>query len=82
MMQSNFAHFTLTVIYIQEGIMERVVIVSGARTAVGNFGGALKDIPAIELGAAVIKEVLKRKNIRPVLNSAMEAGKPETTASR
>lgn len=58
--------------------MERVVIVSGARTAVGNFGGMLKDIPAIELGAAVIKDVLKRKNIRPMLNSTMEAGKPES----
>ncbi len=57
--------------------MERVVVVSGARTAVGNFGGTLKDIPAIELGAAVIKDVLKRQNIRPILNSAMQAGKPE-----
>ncbi len=58
--------------------MERVVIVSGVRTAVGNFGGALKDVPAIELGATVIKEVLQRKNIRPVLTTAMEAGKPGT----
>jgi acetyl-CoA C-acetyltransferase len=57
--------------------MERVVIVSGVRTAVGNFGGSLKDVPAIELGAAVIKEVLKRKNIRPTLNAAMEAGKAD-----
>jgi acetyl-CoA C-acetyltransferase len=56
--------------------MERVVIVSGARTAVGNFGGALKDIPAIELGASVIKEVLKKQNIRPVLNTAMQEGIP------
>ena len=58
--------------------MERVVIVSGVRTAVGNFGGSLKDVPAIELGAAVIKDVLKRKNIRPVLNETMDAGKPDT----
>jgi acetyl-CoA C-acetyltransferase len=58
--------------------MERVVIVSGVRTAVGNFGGALKDVPAIELGATVIKEVLRRKNIRPALTAAMEAGKPGT----
>ena len=57
--------------------MERVVVVSGVRTAVGNFGGSLKDVPAIDLGATVIKEVLKRKNIRPVLNDPMEAGKPE-----
>ncbi len=57
--------------------MERVVVVSGVRTAVGNFGGSLKDVPAIELGATVIKEVLKRKNIRPTLNDAMEVGKPD-----
>jgi len=57
--------------------MERVVIVSGARTAVGSFGGVLKDIPAIELGAAVIKEVLKKHNLRPALNSTMQAGKPD-----
>jgi len=58
--------------------MERVVIVSGARTAVGNFGGSLKDIPAVELGAAVIKDVLKKKNIHPALNEMMEAGKAGT----
>ncbi|MGB3210990.1 MAG: acetyl-CoA C-acetyltransferase [Desulforhopalus sp.] len=57
--------------------MERVVIVSGVRTPVGNFGGALKNTPAIELGAAVIKEVLKRKNIRPALSTIMEKGKAD-----
>jgi acetyl-CoA C-acetyltransferase len=40
--------------------MEDIVIVSAARTAVGKFGGALAKIPATELGAAVIKEVLAR----------------------
>jgi acetyl-CoA C-acetyltransferase len=58
--------------------MERVVIVSGVRTPVGTFGGSLKNIPAIDLGASVIKEVLKRKNIRPTLNETMEAGKPNS----
>ncbi len=38
--------------------MANVVIVGGVRTAVGAFGGALKDIPAKELGALVIREVL------------------------
>jgi acetyl-CoA C-acetyltransferase len=42
-----------------------VVAVSGARTAIGNFGGALKDIPVVELGAAVIKEALRRAGLRP-----------------
>jgi len=57
--------------------MERVVIVSGVRTPVGNFGGALKDVPAIDLGATVIREVLKRKNIRPELSTMMETGKAD-----
>ncbi len=58
--------------------MERVVIVSGARTAVGSFGGSLKNVPAIELGTAVIKETLKRAGIRPVVSEAMKAGAPES----
>ncbi|MFW2365015.1 MAG: acetyl-CoA C-acetyltransferase [Desulforhopalus sp.] len=58
--------------------MERVVIVSGVRTPVGNFGGTLKSVPAIELGASVIKEVLKRKNIRPALSDVMQQGKPDS----
>ncbi len=40
--------------------MEDIVIVSAARTAVGKFGGSLANIPATELGATVIKEVLAR----------------------
>ena len=56
--------------------MERVVIVGGARTAVGNFGGALKDVAAVDLGAAVIKEVLQGQKLRPVLSDDMVAGKP------
>ncbi|SFL94839.1 acetyl-CoA C-acetyltransferase [Variovorax sp. OV329] len=43
--------------------MEDIVIVSAARTAVGKFGGALAGIPATELGAIVIKEVLARAKL-------------------
>lgn len=43
--------------------MEEVVIVSAARTAIGSFGGGLRDISSIELGAAVAKAVLTRANI-------------------
>lgn len=57
--------------------MERVVVVSGVRTAVGNFGGSLKDVPAIQLGAAVIKEVLKRAGVRPQVGDLMSAGEPD-----
>jgi acetyl-CoA C-acetyltransferase len=41
-----------------------VVIVSAVRTPFGKFGGTLKDIPSIDLGAMVIREVLKRVNVR------------------
>ncbi len=43
--------------------MKKVVIVAAARTAIGNFLGTLKEIPATTLGAIVIKEVLKRAGL-------------------
>lgn len=43
--------------------MKEVVIVSAVRTALGSFGGSLKDIPAADLGALVIKEAVKRAGI-------------------
>ena len=47
--------------------MERndVVVVSAVRTPFGKFGGTLKDIPSIDLGAMVIREVLRRVNVKP-----------------
>jgi acetyl-CoA C-acetyltransferase len=45
--------------------MREVYIVSAVRTAVGTFGGALKDTPATELGKIVIQEALKRGNVKP-----------------
>ena len=39
------------------------VIVSAVRTPVGSFGGSLKGIPAIDLGAMVVKEAVRRANI-------------------
>ena len=47
--------------------MRETVIVSGARTAVGNFGGSLKDIPLVKIGALVIREVLKKAGLKPTL---------------
>lgn len=41
-----------------------VVIVSACRTAVGSFGGSLKDVPTPELGAVVIKEALHRAGLK------------------
>jgi len=45
--------------------MSEVVIVSGVRTAIGAFGGSLKDVSVVSLGSLVIKEALKRAGLRP-----------------
>jgi len=47
--------------------MNEVVIVDAARTAVGSFGGVLSTIPSVELGAIVVRELLKRNNLNPAL---------------
>ncbi|KAG9282919.1 acetyl-CoA acetyltransferase, cytosolic [Astyanax mexicanus] len=44
---------------------EPVVIVSAARTPIGSFNGALSTVPLNDLGAVVIKDVLKRASIKP-----------------
>ncbi|HKJ64208.1 MAG TPA: beta-ketoacyl synthase N-terminal-like domain-containing protein, partial [Desulfopila sp.] len=46
--------------------MEKVVIVSGSRTAIGAYGGSLTSVPVVDLGAATIKETLKKAGVRPV----------------
>ena len=63
-------------------MQREVVAVSGARTAIGAFGGSLKDIPAVQLGVAVIREALKRAGLRPksgeeLLSYGPDALKPE-----
>ena len=45
--------------------MEEVVIVSGVRTAIGTLGGALSETSASDLGAAVIREAVKRAGLTP-----------------
>jgi acetyl-CoA C-acetyltransferase len=45
--------------------MKDVVIVNGTRTAIGAFGGALRDIPPLDLAQHVIKVVLSRANVQP-----------------
>ncbi|MGO9614515.1 MAG: acetyl-CoA C-acetyltransferase [Dissulfurispiraceae bacterium] len=66
--------------------MRDVVIASGVRTAIGSFGGTLKDVPAIELGGLVIKEVLKRAKVLPdkvdfvVMGNVLQAGLGQNTA--
>ncbi len=57
--------------------MREVVIVSGSRTAIGTFGGGLKNVPVVELGSVVIKDVLKRINLRPVVTEDLKEAAPD-----
>ncbi len=61
----------------QGGIMREVVIVSGARTAVGNFMGTLKGIPAAQLGAICIRESMKKAGLRPKASQIMLDNAPD-----
>jgi acetyl-CoA C-acetyltransferase len=45
--------------------MSDIVIVSGARTPMGGFQGSLSSIPAVDLGAAAIREAVARAGIQP-----------------
>ena len=45
--------------------MREVVIVSAARTAIGNFGGSLANLSAVEIGVVAAKEAIKRAGISP-----------------
>lgn len=59
---------------------QEIVIVSAVRTAVGSFQGALKDIPATQLGAIVIKEAIERAGIQSdqvsevIMGNVLQAG--------
>lgn len=57
-----------------------IVIAGAARTPIGSFGAALKEMPAVELGGIVIKEVLNRAKVRQdkvdqvIMGNALQAG--------
>jgi acetyl-CoA C-acetyltransferase len=57
--------------------MREVVIVSGARTAVGSFGGSLKGVGAVDMGALVIREAIRRAGLRPAISDAIRGFRPE-----
>lgn len=57
--------------------MKEVVIVSGVRTPVGSFGGSLKDVPVVELGSYVMKDVLKRAGLRPAVDASQDEFSPD-----
>jgi acetyl-CoA C-acetyltransferase len=60
--------------------LQDIVIISACRTAMGRFGGSLKNIPSHDLGAVVIKEALERASLRGnqvddvILGSCRQAG--------
>ncbi len=51
--------------------MGDAVIVSGVRTAIGNYGGSLQDAPATQLGSIVIKESLKKIGLKPSVSAGI-----------
>jgi len=57
--------------------MSDVVIVSGARTPVGSFGGTLKTTPVVQLGALVLKETLKKAGLRPAVTDELASFAPD-----
>ena len=60
--------------------MKEVYIVNCCRTAVGSFGGSLKDVPAAELGAVTVKEALRRAGVAPEQVDELMFGCVLTTA--
>lgn len=59
---------------------KEIVIASAVRTGVGSFMGSLKDVPATELGAIVIKQAIERAGIKPeavsevIMGNVLQAG--------
>ncbi|WP_116423443.1 acetyl-CoA C-acetyltransferase [Pseudomonas citronellolis] len=66
--------------------MQDVVIVAATRTAIGAFQGSLANIPAHELGAIVIRELLQRSGVKPeqvdevILGQVLAAGSGQNPA--
>ena len=66
--------------------MNDVVIVAATRTAIGSFQGALATVPAVDLGAAVIKRLLEQTGLAPaqvdevILGQVLTAGAGQNPA--
>ena len=54
--------------------MREVVVVSAVRTAIGTFGGSLKDVPPTQLGALVVREAVRRAGVAPAQVGAVVFG--------
>jgi len=70
----------------EEYIMQEVVIVAATRTAIGSFQGALAGIPAVDMGAAVIRQLLSQTGLNGsevdevILGHVLTAGAGQNTA--
>jgi len=62
--------------------MRDVIIVSGARTPVGAFGGSLKMTPVVDLGALVLKETLKKVGLKPTVTEKLTRFEPDFLKGR
>ncbi len=66
--------------------MREVVIVSAARTPIGNFGGALAPMSAVDLGVVAVKAALERGNVKPemvdevLIGNVLQAGLGQNVA--
>jgi acetyl-CoA C-acetyltransferase len=66
--------------------MSRSVIVAGARTPIGKFGGGFKDVPAVTLGGHAIRHALERSGVAPdqvdyvIMGQVLQAGAGQITA--
>ncbi|MBW2619008.1 MAG: acetyl-CoA C-acetyltransferase [Deltaproteobacteria bacterium] len=66
--------------------MKDIVIAGAARTAVGRYGGTLKDTPAVELGVVAMKEALDRAQVKPdeldevILGNVLQAAQGQNPA--
>ena len=66
--------------------MKQVVIVAAKRTAIGSFGGAFKDVSAVELGTTVVKDLLEQTGIKPeqvdevIFGNVLQAGLGQNVA--
>jgi len=65
---------------------EEIIIVGAARTPLGRFQGALRDVPAYELGATALREAIRRAGIDPamvdevLLGNVLQAGEGQAPA--
>src|SRR5918996_811072 len=70
----------------EEHTVTTSVIVSGARTPIGKFGGGFRDLPAVDLGAAAIGEAVRRAGIPAdqidyvIMGQVLQAGAGQITA--